>query len=513
MTAGTAPGTTSGDFGRHAARGAAVTMVGQLTRILVQVVSVVVLARFLTPNDYGLFAMVMAVVGVSEIFRDFGLSNAAIQAKTLGHRQRDILFWANSGIGIALGAVIFGLAYLIAALYGRPELVPLAQFMGLAFLLNGVCTQHRASLSRALRFTTLAVVDVAASVIALAVAIVFAVLGAGYWALAWQMVTLSLATLVLVLAASRWLPRLPKRGVDMRGFYRFGWNMVATQLVGYAANNTDSFVIGLRLGPAPLGIYSRGFQLLMNPLNQLRAPVTRVAIPVLSRIQDQQARFDSYIVRGQVALGYTLVAGLGLVAGAAEPIVALGLGERWLEVAPVLRFLTVAGAFQTLALVGYWVYVSKGLTARLFQFTLMSAALKITFVLIGSNWGVVGVAAGFALEPVVSWPLSLWWLNRWAPIPIRTLLLGVVRLSLLTLSAGAAAYGATVFASAGGTILQILAAIVADLAVYALAALLVPAVRPDLRLVLDIVRAARRSKTPPVVSPEPDGPADDGSLA
>ncbi|ROR80759.1 polysaccharide transporter, PST family [Plantibacter flavus] len=512
MSTETASETTGGDFGRRAARGAAVTMAGQLTRILVQVGSVVVLARFLTPHDYGLFAMVMAVVGVSEIFRDFGLSNAAIQAKTLSTRQRDVLFWANSAIGLALGAIIFGLAYLIAALYGKPELIPLAQFMGVAFVLNGVATQHRASLSRALRFGTLAIVDILASVIALVVAIVFAVLGAGYWALAMQMVTMSATTLVLVLVTSHWLPRLPKRGVDMAGFYRFGWNMVATQLVNYAANNTDSFVIGLRLGAAPLGIYSRGFQLLMNPLNQLRSPITMVAIPVLSRIQDERARVDGYIVRGQIALGYTLVAGLSIVAAAADPIVALFLGERWLEVAPVLRFLTIAGAFQTLALVGYWVYISRGLTARLFRFTLMSASMKIVFVLIGSNWGVVGVAAGFALEPVLSWPLSLWWLNGATPIPIRKLLLGVMRISAVAIIAGVTGYGATLLTVDGGWLVQIVCAAAAVIAAYALLALLLPVIRRDLQMVLILVKAARRSRGS-AAAPKPAGPADDGSIA
>jgi PST family polysaccharide transporter len=281
--------------------------------------------------------------------------------------------------------------------------------------------------------------------------------------------------------------------------------------VGYAANNTDSLILGLRYGPVPLGIYSRGFQLLMNPLNQLRAPVTRVAIPVLSRIQEERTRYDDYIVRGQIALGYTLVAALGLVGGAAEPIVHVFLGERWGEVAPVLRFLTVAGAFQTLALVGYWVYVSRGLTGQLFRFTLMSAGMKIAFVLIGSQWGVVGVAAGFALEPVLSWPLSLWWLNRASRIPIRQLLWGVARISSVTLLAGAAAFGATILAEPAGSIVQILAAVVADLVVYAIAAMIVPAVRRDVLVLVGIVRAARR-RTPPVAqSPSDAGPADDGS--
>ncbi|RUR03473.1 lipopolysaccharide biosynthesis protein [Labedella endophytica] len=491
MSARTAAAPAAGEFGRRAARGAAVTFIGQLIRIAVQIGGLSILARLLGATDYGLFAMVMVVVGVSEVFRDFGLSNAAVQAPTLSTRQRDVLFWVNSGIGLALGVVIVGVAYGVGALYGRPELIPLTQFMGITFVFNGLATQHRASLNRDLRFWSLTVIDTVAAVAALVVAIVLSLAGLGYWALAWQMVSLAAVTLILSVATARWLPRLPRRGTDMTGFYRFGWNTVATQLVQYSANNMASLVIGLRLGARELGFYNRSLQLLMNPLNQLRAPATRVAIPLFSRLQHEYDRFDAYILRGQIVLGYTLVAGLGLVAGAAEPVVAIFLGEKWAEVTPVLRFLIVAGAFQTLAYVAYWVFVSRALTGALFRFTLITASMKIAFVLIGSQWGVVGVAAGYALEPVLSWPLAIWWLTRYTRIPVRPLVLGVIRLSSVALVGGLAAFAASTIVAPAGPVVQILAATVADLVVYALAALVVPAVRRDVVELVQIANAAR----------------------
>lgn len=487
---------SSAGFGGRAVRGVAVTMGGQLTRMVVQIVSVMVLARLLTPHEYGLFAMVMAIAGVSEIFRDFGLSNAAIQAPTLSRGQRDKLFWVNSGIGLTLGLVIVALSFPISAIYRQPELVALTQFMAIAFALNGVATQHQASLSRKLRFGALALVDVFASVGALGTAITLAVLGFGYWALAWQLVAQSFLTLVLSVSFARWLPGLPRRDVSLAGFYRFGWNIVSSQLINYAANNADSLIIGFRFGASALGLYSRGFQLLMNPLNQLRSPITRVAVPVLSRVQDERERFNRFITTGQIALGYSLVAGLAFIAGASDPIVRVFLGQDWIDAGPVLRFLAIAGAFQTLAFVGYWVYVSRGLTAVLFRFTLMSASMKVVFVVIGSQWGIVGVAAGFALEPILSWPLSIWWLSRATDIPRRSLLLGVVRLGGLGTLAGVAAWAATAATAPLGAVPQIIAGLVACLVVYALLALVAAPVRRDMVLLRDIVRSVRRSGIP-----------------
>ena len=119
------------------------------------------MARLLSPADFGLFAMVMSIAGIAEVFRDFGLSQAAVQAPVLTAQQRSNLFWINSAIGATLAVAVFLSSWGIAALYGQEELAPLAQLASVAFLLNGLATQFRASLNRALRFRALAITDVA----------------------------------------------------------------------------------------------------------------------------------------------------------------------------------------------------------------------------------------------------------------------------------------------------------------------------------------------------------------
>lgn len=147
-------------LGERAAKGALITFSGQFARILLQVVSVVVLARLLTPHAYGVVAMVLAVIGIGEIFRDFGLSSAAIQSKTLSRGQRDNLFWVNAGIGLVLATIVFFAAPLIAIIYRHPEVEPLARALSLTFLMNGLATQYRADLNRRLKFMQLTTGDV-----------------------------------------------------------------------------------------------------------------------------------------------------------------------------------------------------------------------------------------------------------------------------------------------------------------------------------------------------------------
>ncbi|MCX7523038.1 lipopolysaccharide biosynthesis protein [Microbacterium sp. STN6] len=488
--------TAAGDgLGRRAVRGATVTIVGQVGRVVVQTLSVVVLARLLTPNDYGLFAMVVSVAGIAEVFRDFGLSQAAVQAKTLSTAQRDALFWVNSAIGVALGLIIFFGSWTIAGFFRHPELVPLTQAISVVFVINGVATQFRASLTRSLRFTALVLIDFGSTLAGLGLAIVLGILGFGVWALAFQLIVQSAVVLGAAAAICRWLPGRPRRGVGVRSFLRFGSHMVATQIITYAGNNADTVTIGLAFGAAPLGIYNRPYQLVMNIANQLRAPITNVAIPVLSRLQDAPKRYWEFARVGQLALGYTIVAALSVATGAAGPLTEILLGHKWLESAPVLSLLSASAALQTLGYFGYWVYVSKGITKALFNFNLVSVILKIAFLVVGAFWGVTGVAAGYFLSTLIKWPLSLAWIARAIDgVPIRVFVYGFVRMATLAGLGAGAAFLATLLTEPYGHWLQAIAALCAVLCTYALA-LLLPAVRRD---VADLAAAARMLKREPI---------------
>jgi PST family polysaccharide transporter len=488
--AGAATADASHGLGRTAARGAAITVSGQLARILLQVASVVVLAKLLTPHDYGLVAMVMAIAGIADIFRDFGLSTAAIQARDFTRAQRDNLFWLNSALGAALCAAVAAGATLLAGFYGEPEVADIARLLALTFLINGVATQYRADLSRRLRFRALVLADIVAQLAGFLAGLSLALAGAGYWALVAQQLVQAGIMLLSVGVSARWLPRWWTRDAGMGPLVRFGRNMVGMQVVGYVNGNLDSVVIGRVFGAATLGVYNRAFQLLMVPLAQIRAPTTTVALPVLSRLDDQPAKYSAFVARGQVALGYSIVPGLAIVAAAAEPVVQLFLGDRWAEVTPLLRILAFAGAVNLLAYVGYWVFLSRNLTKELLKFTVVTLLARVVCILIGVHWGVVGVAIGYAVVPAVSAPVSIWWLSRMAPIPVRELLAGYARILAMALLAAGAGFGVVTFLAGVTPVLAIAAATLAVAGTYLLVAAVLPPIRRDLADVLGTARLA-----------------------
>lgn len=500
-------------LGGRAARGAAVTITAQAARMMVQILGVVILSRLLDARDYGLLAMALSVITFGEIFRDFGLSSAAIQSPTLSRAERDNLFWLNTGIGVVLASLALAVAPLVAGIYGQPDLQPIVQALAAVFVLNGLTTQYRAGLVRGLRFRAVAAAEVGSAALGLAVAVVCALGGLQYWAIVVQQLTAAGTLLLGMALAGRWLPRLYTRGVPMRRFVRFGAHLLGSQIVGYAANNVDTWLIGVRFGPTVLGFYNRAFQFLMTPMNQVRSPSTTVALPVLSKLSDDQPRFDRFVRQGQLALALPVGIAMATVAGCASAIVPVVLTEEWSASIPYLRLFAVAAMFQTLAYVGYWIYLARGLTDVLLRYSIVAAVVKVGCILVGSQWGPLGVAAGYAAAPMIEWPISLWWLGRNTQIPRRALYGNALRIVAQSVPVGAAAYAASTASASSAPWISLMLGIVAAVATYFLLVLLVPDCRRDLdqvrTMALLVRRRSARGGPGPEAGPGPaSGPPD-----
>lgn len=469
-------------------------MLGQLARILIQMVAVVVLARLLAPAEYGYFALAVTVISLGEVLRDFGLSTAAIQAKTLTRGQQSNLWWCNVGLGLVLSALCFALGPTVATAMGFEQSADLLRVMAVCFLINGTMAQYRADLSRRLRFGAVALADVLGPLVGVVAAIVAAGGGAGRWALVVQQVGGLTVTAIVCIALAGWFPRWIDRSADVRPMMRFGMGMVGTQLVGYLNNNIDTLTLAWRASASDLGTYNRAFQLLMQTLNQLRNPTTTVAVPVLSRLQDGGPEADRMLVRGQAALGYTLVAGTAFAAGAASPLIAVALGGQWTAAVPLFAVLAAAGAFQTVGFVNYWVFVTRGLSSRLFGYSLLSLTIRVVCVLVGSTWGVLGVAIGYAVAPAIALPISYAVLARWTPLPHRSLNLGALRIVVVAGLAAVATWSAQRGVAGLHPGVQLPICLLATVATYVLVAVVVPPVRRDIQGVLGFGRLALRNR-------------------
>ncbi|WP_275005737.1 lipopolysaccharide biosynthesis protein [Promicromonospora iranensis] len=478
-------------LGRQAARGGAVTMASQVARVCVQLVSLTVLARLLDPKDYGYLAMVLALAGAAELLQDFGLSKAAVQARTLTSGQRDNLFWINSALGLVAGAVVLFAAPLIAAAYGEPELEPVTRWIAVVFVLGGVLAQFRASLLRSLRFTVVAVVEVVASFTGMSVAVAVAVVTGSYWALVAQQITVVLVSTVLTISVAGWRPGLPDRRASVREQVSYGSHLLGAQAVNYVGMNVDTVVVGARFGAAATGLYSRAFQMMMLPVGQLIWPAARVALPVLSRVRHDLGPFAHYVVQGQSVLGHAIVPLLMLLVFIPRPLVEIVLGERWLDLAPLVSVLAVAGVFQVLTAIPGWIFMSAGATKAQFRLALSTRPFVIVAVLAGSYWGVMGVAVGYTVATAALWPVSLWWAGRAANVPVRGVATGAIRLIVAHTIAGSVAGGVVHLVDAPYPWLATSVALVAMVLTLCVEVALWRALRVDARLLVRAVGMLR----------------------
>ena len=401
--------------------GAAATLFWQGTRVALLVVSIVVLARLLSPTDFGLIAMVTAIIGIGELLRDFGLSVAALQSKTLTDHEKSNLFWLNTSIGASLAIVVFGASWPIALLYGDDRLIAITQALSVTFFINGIANQFKAQINRDLRFTALGVTEAVPQAVGLCAAIAIAATTHSYWALVAQPITVSALEGLLCVVISRWYPGRYRRDAPIGRFVRFAGALVATQALAYISKSIDTILLGVLRGPAELGVYNRAYQVVVLPLSQVTVPLSRVAIPVLSKLQDTAHVFTSYLKTAQFATMTVTSVFYGAMIGFGDPMVRIVLGSQWLDAVPILQILAVSGIFRALGQVPYWTFVSLGRTSKQLLIYLVGQPIIIASIGLGAFWGGIGVAIGCSVGYAVFWGLNMWWARRVTGLPMGQL--------------------------------------------------------------------------------------------
>ena len=474
---------SNGGIGRAGARGAGMTLLGQGGKIGIQFASIVVLSRLLSPADFGLVAMLGVFTALGELVRDFGLTAAWIRAPELSRRQKSTLFWINFGIGFALFAVMTAYAVPISLLYGESRLAWLTPVVAAIFIINGLQAQFMVELVRNLRFAVLAISDVVGQFAGFAAAVISALAGLGYWALAIQMVTTFFVTLLIRVGAARWRPGLPSRSANVGELLRFGGHVGVSQLLSYAANNVGALVVGLRSDAQTLGFYNRAYQLISLPVYQLLNPLTNVALPLLARVRDERERFWTLVATAQAAIGYMLVLVLVVVAGNAEAAFDVLLGPQWAASVPIFQVLVVGACFQVLAFADYWVFLTFGIGKSLLWCTLVTKSIGIAFPIIGSAFGILGVAAGYSLALLISWPINQLWLRSAVQAPSARLLASGLRVLVLGTAAFLVSRLVGIQTAEQLSLVSLIASIVAAMAFVLLAVGVFPPYRRDFHTV------------------------------
>lgn len=482
-------------LGDRAARATAITLTVQLGRAALQFASTIVLARLLVPDDFGLVAMVTAVVGIADLVRDLGLSMAVARARSISHQERTNLFWTNLLVGFLCAVIALACTPLIVAGYGEPRLTTIVPVFAGLVLVGGFNAQYRADLVRTMRFKAIGASDLIAQFVGFVAAVVLAAMGAGLWAIVVQQVIFIVLSTIINVISVRWWPSWPQRGVSIRHFVRFGSGVFGTHLIIFLTRNLDNVAIGALVGPGALGLYSRAYQLMLMPMAQINTPMTQVVVPTLARVHEDREVLLRYLLKAQQVACYATATVFAAAAGLAEPIIDVLFGPQWHGVVPIFVILAIGGVPQAISPIGYWLYLATGASGALFRQRLVTGLLTIALILAGVPWGVIGVSIGVAVSGLLSWPISVGYACRVTGIPAAPLIGNAVRIvGSVGLPCGLLAFAAGRLPIA--SIWQLLLGLALGAGYLALAHAVVPAIRRDMDDVWSIARrSVRRGKS------------------
>lgn len=377
-------------------------------RYAVSIASTAVLARLLSPVDYGLLGMVVTITVLGQAISDFGLSWATVQREQLDRNQIDALFLINAGFGLFLTVLCCLSASYVASFYHRPELTKIIIAASATLFLSSLAVQPTALLFRQMKLKELNLSALCSLLISAVVTIVLAKLGFGYWALVAQLVLQQAITTTLSFPLSGYFPKLPLHLLNIGTLLTFGGYSAAYGIVNYFARNLDNVLVGKFWGATALGYYSRAYFLMTLPGMLVIGVFSGVLIPALASLRKEPARMQSAYLRALrliTVLGCSLAVGL---AATAPELVDFVYGSKWHAVVPVLLWLSAASILQPIQNTSQWLFIVAERGRGMFLMGAVVAASATLAFALGIRSGPIGVARAYAISnTIIAYPVLL----------------------------------------------------------------------------------------------------------
>jgi O-antigen/teichoic acid export membrane protein len=377
---------------------------GQGFRFLVAIL----LAHLLTPHEYGIAAMAVVFLGIPQIFVDFSLGAALVQREKLTAQDISTVFWTTLVAGMAVTGACVAASPAVAAFFSTPSVGPMFAFAGLSFTISGFGVVQYALLTRAMDFRSLEIREIVATLAGGVAAVAIAFAGFGPWAIVGQLVCTYAISTALIWKLTPWRPSLCFSRESLRSLGSFGLKMFSARLLSYLTTNADNVLVGRFLGSVALGTYAIGYNVVFSPFTRMVRPLQQVLFPAFSRLQKEPDRLANAWLRGEALIAAVVVPALLGIAAIAPDFVTVILGARWNAAVPLVQLLGLAGAMQVLQSINWQVLQAFGEAGKLLRISAFSSTLSVASFAVGLHWGIVGVAAGYAVSRM---PV-LWVFNR-----------------------------------------------------------------------------------------------------
>jgi O-antigen/teichoic acid export membrane protein len=380
------------------------TGIGQIIEQISYFIVNAILARLLSPNDFGLISMIMVFIGFAQIFSEFGLGDAIIQKKDLKQEHLNSVFIANIVVGIFITFIIILIAPLIATFYNERSLKLLIIVISINLILESIKIVQYALFQKKMDFKRLIQIEIISGIASGFISICMALGGMGVWSLVYRLLMQTAFSTIMLWIFSEWRPVLCWSRISFNELLGFSSNLFGFKLVNYWSRNIDNLLVGKFLSSSALGIYSRAYSLMMLPISQISSVVYRVMFPALSKIQNDIKHVKEVYLHSTRLIAlvtFPLMVGLFIVS---KPFIITIYTEKWSEVIPILQIFCFTGLVQSIGTTVGWIYTSQGRTDIMFKWGIFSGIIRLITFIIGLKWGITGVAIAYVLtDHLILW--------------------------------------------------------------------------------------------------------------
>lgn len=373
---------------------------GRAIQVLLQLASISVLARVLTPEDFGLMAVIGIVTTFAQFFLDMGMNTALIQKENLEDQHSNSVFWASVGLSIIITTTINALSPVLAFWMGDPRLIPALAVSSLGFPLAALGATHVSLLERKESFRTLTIIKTYTSFIGFLLAFFLALYGAGVYALIAQTLAITATSTLLFWRTEHWRPKKPStKGI--KEISSFSANVFLFNILNYIHRNADTAIIGRFIGQQDLGIYNVAYRTMLFPLQNLTFAINRALLPAYSRSQSNISDIYSHYILTLRGIALVTAPVMAAIWSIRESIVVLFLGENWLRAADIIQWLAPVGFLQSIISTSGTIFTACGRHDILRNMGIIGVPFLTSSFFIGLPRGIDGIAQAYCIANLI----------------------------------------------------------------------------------------------------------------
>lgn len=350
----------------------------------------IILARLLTPADYGCIAMLAIFIVIADTFMNSGLGIALIQKKDLTKEDSSTVFFFNFGVSIILYAILFFSAGYIASFYNLPKLKPILQVEGLVLIINSFAVVQTSLIRRRLEFKILAKTDIISSVLSVICSIGAGLMKMGVWALVIQQLSYSLFHSIMLWYMTGWRPKLAFSRKSFKELFNFGSFIFLSNMINEIANKIQAVFIGKMFNASTLGYFSQASTLENVASRSVSGIIDQVSYPALAAKQTDPAGMISVLRRMTNAIAFVTMPIMMLLSLIGHQVIFLCYGERWLGSVPYFEILCIAGIAVSLQGINYYAVAAIGKSKAVFYSAIVKRTITILLLFLGFIWGMKG---------------------------------------------------------------------------------------------------------------------------